>query len=193
MPALPAEFQPVYDSFIRGEIYFHEMVKQGEKMGVTIAMYDPVHDRNPVYPIGNNYNRVGFTHSLSSVKGKLFQNVMKPAIITLINKMHKWVVGEWDHDAYIYDDPRMQVLDENIHGYIDEFFDQEQRKLDFMHKIADIGLFILKEDIYYSARAFDMANKLPFFVLTTHEQENISTFTEGVGAVDQFTMEKVTT
>jgi len=85
----------------------------------------------------------------------------------------------------------MQVLDSNLHGYIDEYFNQEPRKLEFMHKIVDICLFIMKEDIYYSARAFDMANKLPFFILTPSEIENIETFTNGVMSVDQFTMKPI--
>jgi hypothetical protein len=191
MPMLPVEFQPVYDSFARGEISFQEMQSKGAELGVTIAAYDPVNGRNPIYSEGNNNSRVGFTYGLRSAKGKTFQHVLKPAIIKIIDKMHKWIVGEWDSAAYEYDDPRMKVLDMNVHNYIDDTFDHEDRKLDFMHKIADIGLFLLKEDIYYRARAFDMCNKLPYFVLSTHEVENIKTFTRGIGTADQFTMEPV--
>ena len=189
MMKLPEEFKPVYAAYLSGKITVEQLISAGKLFGVTVAPYDPVDGRNTVYPVGNNSNRIGFTRTIASPLGNKFQRVLKPAIITTINKMHKWICGDWDKDAFVYDDPRMQVLDDNLHGYIDEYFNQESRKLNFMHKIVDICLFIMKEDIYYSARAFDMANKLPFFILTPSETENIETFTKGVNSVDQFTME----
>ena len=191
MLKLPNDFKAVYTAYLRGDISIDQLVSAGKLMGVTVAPYDPVDGRNAIYPVGNNSNRIGFTRTLVSPLGKKFQGVLKPAIIATINKMHKWICGDWDKDAFVYDDPRMQILDTNLHEYIDEYFDHEQRKIDFMHKIIDICLFIAKEDIYYSARMFDMANKLPFFILTPDEIENIQTFTKGVGSIDQFTMKPI--
>ena len=191
MMKLPLEFRPIYAAYLKGDITIEELTKQGKKLGVTVAPYNPIDGRNPIYPKGNNSNRIGFTHGLQSPLGKKFQGVMKPAMIVFINKMHKWICGEWDKDAFVYDDPRMQVLDENIHGHIDELFDHEDRKLDFMHKIADICLFMMKEDCYYAPRAFDLINRLPLFILTASEIENIETFSKGVSSVDQFTMKPI--
>lgn len=224
MPQLPMEFKLIYDQFQTGKITFDEMVALGAEIGVKIDTYNPVTDRNPAYPEGNNDSRAGFTHNIhhSSV-GNSFQGKLKPTMIKCMNygyavlkyinnkpiiskpilyiasipfnkvvsKMNTWALQKWDEDSFVYDDQRMQVLSENIHGYIDEFFDHQERKLQFMHKCADICLFMLKEDIYYRARAFDMMNQIPTFALTEQERENIVVFTKGVEVVDQFTMEPV--
>lgn len=187
---LPIEFQPIYNDFAAGNISFQEMQVKGAELGVIIAAYDPVNGKNPIYE-NNNDSRIGFTYGLQSVKGKTFQHVLKPAIIKVINKMHSWICGEWDREAYVYDDPRMKVLDDNVHTFIDSYFDHEDRKLDFMHKAADIGLFMLKEDVYYRARIFKMLNKLPYFILSNQEEDNIKVFVRGVGTADQFTHEPV--
>jgi len=191
MSALPVEFQPVYDAFIHGAISFDEMVNKGAEMGVAIAAYKPQHERNPAYPVGNNDSRAGFTWHLDSVKGAIFQRTVKPAIIRTVNKIHKWVVGEWDRDAFVYDDPRLQVLDDSVTEGINTLFDHQDRKLDLMHKGADVLLFMLKEDIYWRPRIFTLINKLPYFILTPQESENIDTFTKGVEVVNQFTMQPV--
>lgn len=130
--------------------------------------------RNPGHPEGDNRSRSNsFTWHLNSKKGKIFQSVLKPAIIVVINKMHSWVLKSWDPEGFKYDDPRLQYLDETLHGFIDEYYDHEERKLDFMHQAVDIGLFILKEDIYYRGRIFHMLNLLPIFEIPSDEVVNM--------------------
>lgn len=201
MPQLPPELEPAYKKFsIQSKLYdagkitldefrkgYTEFVAEGAKLGVTISIYDAANERNPAYPEGNNSNRDGFTYTAAHPKFKKFQNVLKPATILAINKWHKWISTKWDKDSFVYDDPRMQCLDTTIHKLIDELFDHEQRKVDFMHKGADILLFFMKEDSYYSARIFALLNRLPFFTLTQTEIENIDTFTKGVSAMNMFT------
>lgn len=201
MPQLPPELEPAYtkfanlkklrddnsitvDEFKKG---YGEFVAAGAKLGVAIAIYDAANERNPAYPVGNNSNRNGFTYTAAHPKFKIFQNVMKPATIVAINKWHKWISTKWDRDSFVYDDIRMQCLDIRIHELIDELFDHEQRKLDFVHKGADIMLFYMKEDSYYSGRIFALLNRLPYFVLKQCEADNINTFTEGVGSMNMFT------
>ena len=201
MPQLPPELEPAYikfanlkklreddqitvDEFKAG---YEEFVAAGAKLGKTISIYDAANERNPAYPAGNNSNRDGFTYTAAHPKFKIFQNVMKPATIAAINKWHKWISTKWDKDAFVYDDPRMQDLDKSVHGLIDELFNHEQRKLDFMHNGADIMLFYMKEDSYYSSRIFALLNRLPFFILKQIEIDNINTFTEGVSSMDMFT------
>lgn len=201
MPQLPPELEPAYiefanlkklrdddlitvDEFKAG---YGEFVAAGAKLGVTISIYDAANERNPAYPAGNNSNRDGFTYTAAHPKFKIFQNVMKPATIVAINKWHKWISSKWDKEAFVYDDPRMQDLDKSVHGLIDELFDHEQRKLDFMHKGADIMLFYMKEDSFYSSRIFALLNRLPIFMLKQIEIDNINTFTKGVHSMDMFT------
>lgn len=129
--------------------------------------------RNPGYPVGDNRTRSSFTWHLNSKKGKVFQRVLKPAIIAMIDRMHAWVLKSWDPEGFVYDDPRLQHLSENLHDFIRVYYDHEERKLDFMHKGIDIGMFIMKEDIYYCSRIFYMLNSLPIFKLTAGEMVNI--------------------
>jgi len=45
-------------------------------------------------------------------------------------------------------------------------FQDRDYKIDFMNKIVDIILFIMKEDIFYSSRFMDIFNKIPHVELT---------------------------
>lgn len=99
----------------------------------------------------------------------------------MINRAHSWVLKQWDPDGYVYDDPRLQYLDKHLHNFIKENFNHEGRKIDFMDKLVDIGLFILKEDIFYRPRIFNMSNQMPYFLLTLQEQSNIDTFRNDPG------------
>jgi hypothetical protein len=47
------------------------------------------------------------------------------------------------------------------------------RKLDFMMKIIDVVMFLMKEDVYYRARFLQMFADMPRFGLTEHELDNI--------------------
>ena len=147
--------------------------------------------RNPGYPAGDNRTRSSFTWHVNSKKGRVFQSVLKPAIIAMIGKMHKWVLKSWDPEGFQYDDPRLQYLDENLHGFIDEYFDHEQRKLDFMNKAADIGLFLLKEDKYYCSRAFHFLNQLPIFELDSSEVVNLKHNWKEQGTINLKTLEEL--
>jgi hypothetical protein len=171
------KFQEEYDAF----------VAFGAKFGLTIAMYDEANERRPKYPVGNNQNRSDFTYGPKHKLWQTMQRKLKPATIKAIGYWHGWISKDWDKDSYVYDDPRMQVLDKNLHDFVDKYFDHQDRKLKFMHQAVDIALWFMKEDIYYAARFFAMANNLPFFVLTPLEQENIKTFTRGIEKVDGFT------
>ena len=189
MPVLPDSFKPVYEAFMRGDISYDDFVAQADDAGVIVAMHH-IDERHPAYPEGNNNSRVyAFTHYINSVKGNIFQRVMKPVIVRGVNRWHRWIVNDWDSQAFQYDDPRMTTLAKRAYKLIDVMFDHQPRKIKFMQEGADILLFIMKEDIYWRGRIFAFLNLLPYFELTELEQENIEVFTEGVEAVDHFTME----
>ena len=158
-----------------------EMIINGRKVKIFQIPEDQIDNfRNPAHPVGDNRPRSNsFTHHLNSKKGKVFQGVLKPALIMMINKMHSWVLKSWDPEGFIYDDPRMQYLDTTLHEFINENFADQQRKIDFMNKAVDIGLFLLKEDIYYRARLFKLLNKLPIFKLEIKESVNMAVFGKG--------------
>ncbi len=203
MPKFPIEFKPAYDAFIQKQYQFDNKIigydeyeqacgilkTEAKKYGLNVAVYDEAHERRPQYPAGDNSSRSNFTYGPSNKKWQLMHKVLKPAIIATVGKMHKWIVGEWDRDAFVYDDPRLQILNERISTLILELFDHTDYKLNLMNKGADILLFILKEDIYWRPRILDMLNRLPIFILTPEEIENIQTYKKGIGSVDPFTME----
>lgn len=203
MPQYPISFQAAYSEFLdrqvaynnkeieypEFELAYKKLETEAHKAGLNIAMYDEANERRPRYPSGDNSNRSNFTYGPKNKKWQTMQHVMKPAVIAVINKMHKWVLTKWDKDAHVYDDCRMQILDKAVHDFIDQYFDHQDRKLDFMHKGADICLFFMKEDIYYASRIFHLLNCLPFFVLKQEERENIATFTRGIDNVCGFTNE----
>ena len=140
-------------------------------------------DRNPKTPEGDNWTRDEFTFShYYHPKGKFFANWKSKAIIPAINLAHKMILKGYDMDAYIYDDPRMQKYNDFFKNYIRVNFQDRDYKIDFMNKIVDIILFIMKEDIFYSSRFMDIFNKIPHVELTEDQELNIqkwSRYTEG--------------
>ena len=203
MPQYPASFQNAYNKFLASQVKYNqgeteysefeaaykELEVKAHKTRLNIAMYDEANERRPRYPSGDNSNRSNFTYGPKNKKFQTMHRIMKPAVIAFINKVHKWVLAKWDKDAYVYDVCRMRILDNAVHDFIDQYFDHEDRKLDFMRKGADICLFFMKEDIYYASRVFHLLNCLPFFVLKQEERENIATFTRGIDNVCGFTNE----
>lgn len=201
MPQFSLKFKPAYDAFIQKQYLFdnkkigYDEYKQAcdilqteaEKYDLNVAVYDEANERRPQYPIGDNTSRSNFTYGVENKKWQIMHKVLKPAILVTVEKMHKWIVGEWDKDAFVYDDPRLQALDDSMSELIKELFDHKDYKLNLMNNGADILLFILKEDIYWRPRIFAFLNRLPHFILTKEEQENIEAFTKGVCQVDGFT------
>lgn len=129
--------------------------------------------RNPEYPAGDNRTRNEFIFSpYEHPKGKFFQNIKSGIMIKAINFAHSAILKGYDMDAYVYDDPRLKAQNEFFREYIQENFRHVAYKTEFMNKIVDIIMFLVKEDIYYR-RLMDMLNRRPYFELTKDEQENI--------------------
>lgn len=115
----------------------------------------------PQYEKGDNTNRsTGFLHSpYFTVKGKFFQNTIKPMIRKAIHMSEWWIINKYDKDAFVYDDLRLKRLDDFLNVYIEKHFRHVEYKIDFMHQIRHIVIFIAKEDPYYTNVFFDFINK----------------------------------
>lgn len=138
------------------------------------VIYDRISDRNPKYPKGDNSTRTEFTwHPHYNKKGKMFQDLKHKIMIEAVNYMHKKILNEYDMDAYVYDDPRLQNINGFFRGYIHKNFREAMFKTEVMNKLLDIFMFLQKEDIYYRARFMDMFNTVPRCELTEGEKENI--------------------
>ena len=188
---LPPIVAEQFQQFMAGKITFDELSEAGAKVGVKFAIQTPLEDRNPHYPIGDNRTRSGFTHHLKSKKGSAFQRVIKQTILKSLNLVHSWATKEWDADSFVYDDKRLQALNDTSKEFINTYFDQQERKIDIMSKLVDVCLWMLKEDIYYCPRVLLALNNLPYFVITKKEEENIKTFTKGVYVVNAANMKPV--
>lgn len=147
--------------------------------GKTIR-WNPALERDP--RVKNNENaggKSGFRFSpFYHAKGLFLQNVIKKSIIKTIDTIHSQITKGYDVDAYVFDDPRLTQLNIYLSVYLSENFcnleKTNTRKLDFMMKIKDIVMFLMKEDIYYRARFFELFSNLPRFELNQDEIDNIT-------------------
>jgi len=158
-----------------GEITLQELRQKLADGGSDLKVYDKRSERNVNYPDGNNESRNGFIFNPGfHPKGQFFQNVIKKAILAAINFAHSAIVKNYDREAYLYDDSRLRDLNIFLRKYIDaNFQDSKPYKSDFMLKLVDILLFLMKEDVYYRARMIDIFANMPRSELTDIEKENI--------------------
>jgi hypothetical protein len=163
------------------EINADELGEIVKKEGAQLSFWNREKDRHPAYPENDNRSRTGFLFDpYHHEKGKFFQHVTKKAILRSIAFAHKWFIQYYDTDAYVYDDPRLGGLNDLLQAYMDLHFADEYTH-DFMPKVVDIILAIMKEDIRYRARFFDIINKIieyypKGFTLTENEKDNIKKF-----------------
>ena len=117
--------------------------------------------RNPNYPKGDNQTRqAGFTYSYTHhKKGIYFQQIIKPAILTMVNFAHNGMKHIYDQDIFKYDDPQLQKIDAFATDYIKMNFADMQYKTDVMMKVKDIILGIMKEDPFYSSAGYQFFNQ----------------------------------
>lgn len=115
----------------------------------------------PQYEEGDNSNRsTGFLHSpYFTVRGKFFQHTIKPMIRKAIHMSEWWIINKYDKDAFVYDDPRLKDIDDFLNDYVEKHFCHAYYKVEFMHQIRHIVIFIAKEDPYYTNVFFDFINK----------------------------------
>lgn len=85
------------------------------------------------------------------------QWILKKILAEAIFKFHKMIKNTYDVDAYVFDDYRLKEIRRFTNEYCSE--NMEQRKQDIINNGMDIFLFMLKEDVFYRARFFDMMQR----------------------------------
>lgn len=138
---------------------------------------------NKTFSAIDNESRTDFTYNIwHHPKGVWLQNFMKPLAIKIIDMIHRRIRGQYDIDAYRFDDVRLQ----SIRMYMDEFTKKNFVTTDCGNRriskpamqLIDIGLFLLKEDIYYRARFFKLMRELGFEILLSDvEKSNLEKWT----------------
>jgi len=162
--------------FESGEITLQQLQSIVQQNGAEISFWNPATQRHPAYPEGDNRSRAGFTYHPSHPRGRFFQGIIKKAILRAIDFAHHSIIKHYDPDGFVYDDERLKRLDSFLKQYIAENFQHAYPyKSDFMQKVIDIILFLMKEDVYYRARFLDIISKLSSFdfELDQLEKENI--------------------
>jgi hypothetical protein len=168
------------------EITVGELSGVVQRLGVNVDFWkwNMATEPNPEYADGKegsegsrNYFKWNNFHN---EKGKFYQSVIKRAILAAIDMAHKHTLERYNKNQFVYDDSRLKGIDKFAKGYINKNFQESGNyKTGFMNKIVDIALgTICKEDIYYRARFFDMANAFVKeypngFELDKIEKENV--------------------
>lgn len=158
--------------FNSGELMIEDFQRKVAEEGGKAEFWNYETGRNPEYKRGES--QLGFPYNpYFHIKGKYFQGVIKIAIRKAIDFAHSGILKQFDKDGYVFDDERLKAIDEYCRGYIAKNF-PDPYKVDFMTKVIDIILFLMKVDIFYRARFLDMIKNLPRnHELTKEEEENI--------------------
>jgi len=158
-----------------GEVSIEQLQQIVQENGAELSFWNPATERHPAYAKGDNRSRAGYVFHTDHPKGKFLQNIVKKAILKAIDFAHSSVTKYYDPEGFVYDDPRLQKLSKTCKSYIAENFQHAYPyKSDFMLKVVDIILFLMKEDAYYRPRFLELLNQMPNdFELDELEKENI--------------------
>jgi hypothetical protein len=179
---IPTNIVEAEKKFKAGEITEQEFAEaihtHGSNTKSGIAFWSLATDPHPGMK-GNNKSRRGFMHDVyHTAKGKLFQGVVKGAILAAINMAHEDWLNKYDKDAFVYDDPMLIELDMFLKTYIDEHMSTEadrQYHFDRILPVIDLFLGLQKEDILYRTLFKDVVNTFcgyARFPMTVSEQEH---------------------
>jgi len=137
-----------------------------------IVLWDIAKDPNPVYK-DNNESRCGFLwNCYKNPMGRFFQETIKNSIVRAIEIVHgRKGILRYDRNAYVYDDARLQLLDQEITLLVEKYVqdhapDHRERKRRMLNQIKDIALFVAgKEDIYYRSHGIPLLLEFAHFMV----------------------------
>lgn len=142
----------------RGEIAVEDMRRQIEDHGADVTFWDWEKGENPRYK--PEESKLGFTWNPNfSKKGKFMQNVTKTVVKKMVDFVYKSIL-KYHKDAFEISDPRLVTLREYAKSYVIQNLSVQYKK-DLVRKIVDIGLFFMKEDVYYRVLGLKMLNGVP--------------------------------
>ena len=158
----PAERQQTFPKFMKVVDKYGidpEFFTMAEIQDITKVVNDNEYLIRP--PVeGDNSTREQFKHNpYFTLKGRFYQTVIKPMIRKAIHGAHTYWISKYDKDAFVYDDPRLQAVDELLKTFIDDHMAHREYKLEFMHEIRDIVFGVVKEDPYYASAFWVFCNK----------------------------------
>jgi len=133
-----------------------EFFTMQEVQQITAYVNDHKHMVGHNYDEGDNSNREnGFVHNpYHTLKGKFFQQTIKPMIRKAIYAAHAYWLARYSKDAFVYDDVRLKAVDEFTKKFIDDHMAEHEGaayKIEFMHHLRDIVCGMVKEDPFYTS------------------------------------------
>ena len=150
--------ETLMNSYKKGEISLDEMRAKIEDQGAETSFWDWEFDTNPKFEASES--KLGFTWNPHfSKKGGFMQHVTKRVLIKMCDFAYKSIL-KYDKDAFTFSDPRLIHLRESVEKYITNNLTVQYKK-DFVRKLTDCALFMLKEDVYYRALVLKMINETP--------------------------------
>ena len=130
--------------------------------------YNPAKQPNPAWK-NNAKSRVGALYNpYYHVMGKWFQGTIKGSMLKCVDFVHSGLL-KYDNHAYEFDDSRLIAIKSEATAAINELFYDElerrtrhdgTRKIEFMLKVLDIGLFLMKEDVFYRWRFISLLQRI---------------------------------
>ena len=163
--------------FNKNEITKEELESIAETTGRKVTIWDKTTERHPSYPNGNQQSRVGFTYDPKHPKGKFMDKIIKKVIWKSVEFVHKKLLQGYDSEIYIYDDARLNAIQDLVYGFIDLHGSHSKPRAELYRKLTDITLAIMKEDLRYRALGFHLYNEITRdfrkFELTEAEKDNI--------------------
>jgi len=134
----------------------------------TAYGFNPAKQPNPAWK-GNAKSRVGALYNpYYHTMGKFFQGTIKGSMLKCIDFVHSGLL-KYDPMAYEFEDSRLIAIRNEATDAINELFfdelekrtrDDGTRKVGFMLKVLDIGLFLMKEDLFYRWRWISLLQRI---------------------------------
>jgi len=83
--------------------------------------------------------------------GRFFQETIKVWLEKGIARIHDKEIPRYDKEAYVFDDQRLQLLQSELKALSRKHLNDNDktRKRELVDNIAEIWLFMMKEDIYW--------------------------------------------
>ena len=146
--------------FNKNKITKEELEAVAEAAGRKVDIWDKPTQRHPMYPVGNQDSRVGFTYDPKHPKGKFLNKIIKKTIWKTIEFVHRKMYKEYDTEIYTYDDERLNALHDFLYAYIERQGSHSPPRSKLYKQCVDIVLSFMKEDLRYRSLLFHMYNEI---------------------------------
>ena len=160
-----------------GKLSKAELESIAHDAGRKVRIWDKPTERNIYYPEGDNRSRIGFTYDPRHPKGKFMDKIIKKGIWKTVEFVHRKLVKQYDNEIFVYDDARLNALQDFLYAFIDEHGSHSPPRAELYRKMVDIMLGMIKEDLRYRALTFHCYNKAHELFrkieLTAAEKDNI--------------------